>query len=391
MFARILALLKLLARSTEPPATGQVAVRELVVPEDGHDDGRAVHVELPQFVERWGQPLLDGYERSRAFPDKLILGLLRNQHKQQIRRELKQIVVDTMSLGADVQDLTTDAVPVIAYALLIESLPTAVVPGSPQAAERVNDVLLEVSAGSHELPSGSAASPLFVDLFKLSVALGEAQRYAEQLSLADLRVDPGRKGSRFSRRSVVVSLLVACGTVAVALAGFTIGAAGTRARSAAVHRTTITRQRVVTHTAPAHTTTVIRQVPKTKLVDHTKTIANVSTVTVTTPAPAPTPTPTPTPTPVTPKVVIKPIVPTACASAVANARNVAQLAADGFSEFSTYARLASEAIPAALAHDSAKMAVISNQTQALGATLSHQANQITHLDDAVSAAATACR
>jgi hypothetical protein len=394
LFERIADLVRLLAGSPDPPKTGEVAVRELVVRDDEADEGGALRVELPPSVVRWGQPLLDGYEQSRALEGKLILGLLRNQHKQQIQRELKQIVVDSMSAGADVRGLSTDAVPAIAYALLIESLPTAVEPGSSHAAERVNDVLLHVSGSSHELPAAAEESLLFVDLLKLSVALGEAQRYADQLSLGRLPVERAGRHSRFSGNSIVVALAVGCGLVALALGGFALGSMGGGGTPAAV-RTTITRERVITHTATPPATTVTRLVPRTKVVDHTKTIAHVSTVTdvstVTVTTPAPARTPTPTPTPATPRIITKPVVPAACATAIANAQNVALLAVTGFSEFSAYAKLASEAIPAALAHDSAKMAKISNKTQVLGDSLGRQADQIARLGDAVSAAAAACR
>ena len=198
-------------------------MRELVL----RGDGNAVRVEVPREVRRWSPSLLDGYEQSAVLPGKLILGVLRNQHRRhQIKRELKQLAVDAMSAGADVRDLTRDAVPVIAYALLLERLPTTVVPGSAEAWEQVNDLLLQVSSESAD-PAGVEASPLFVDLFKLSVTLGEAQRYANQLSLTTLQLGGSGGDARVSRRSIITGLaLFSCGAVAAALAGFALGAAG---------------------------------------------------------------------------------------------------------------------------------------------------------------------
>jgi hypothetical protein len=405
LFGRITALLQLLAQEDDPPC-GRVALAEL------GDDPATLSAGLSRVAERWGRALLEGYEAAWALPGTVILGVLRNQHRQQIRRELKQIAVDSLARGVNVAGVAADAVPVVAYALLLDRLPTGIESGSPEAAERTNDLLLGVLGGM-AAPLDTEASQLFIDLFGLTVALGEAQRYADQLGVAGLSVGRQPSGRRLARRTAFRAAAAVCAAVLLGVAGFALGAAdgGRKATAGAptvtqrAHPVTVTRERVVTRpgkvvTRPGRvvtlpgkvvtrpgkvvTTTVIRtkHVPPT-VVDHTKTVADVSTVTVTTTAPSAAPS-------TTTRIVDKNVVPAACATAIADARQMALLAVNGFSQFTSYAALASQAIPAAAAHDTAKMARIAHETEQLGSSLSQRAHEIARLGDAVSAASAAC-
>ena len=408
LFARLATLLRILARDDEPPdAVAPTALRELVV----RKKTGVIDVALPPGLDSYWQLLLEGYEQARVLPGKLVFGVLRRQHQRQIRRELKQIAVDSLSSGTDVRGLTTDAVPAVAYALLIGRLPTSVEDGSPEAAERVNDVFLNVSHNSAGLPP-EASSPVFLDLFKLSVALGEAERYAAQLSLVGLQGPGAEQRSRPSGRTLGLALALGAGALAAALAGFAIGMAGSHGvtgKRAALARTTTTVARTATVT---RTETITRQikpkagtpaqatrVPQHQAADRASTVPAVTTVTVTTAAPAghaPASTVTVT-TPAkavkaaAPTVRVRDVVPAGCANAVAAAKSIALLAANSFGLFADYATLASDAVPAAINHDAAKMGSISTKTNSISASLKAQAAQIARLANAVSAGVSGCQ
>lgn len=408
LFARLATLLRILARDEEPPdPVAPAALRELVV----RRETGVVDVALPAGWGSYWQLLLSGYEQARVLPGKLVFGVLRRQHQRQIRRELKQIAVDSLSSGTDVRGLTIDAVPAVAYALLIGRLPTSVEDGSPEAAERVNDVFLSVSHNSAGLPP-ETSSPVFLDLFKLSVALGEAERYAAQLSLVGLQGGGAEHRSRPSGRTLGVALVLGAGALVAALAGLAIGMSGSHGvtgKRAALGRTTTTVARTTTVTrietitrqigpktsAPARATPV----PQHQAASRASAVPRVTTVTVTTAAqagqaPARTVTVT-TPAqavkaPV-PAVRVRDVVPAGCASAVAAAKSIALLAANSFGLFADYASLASDAVPAAVNHDAAKMGSISNKTNSISASLKAEAAQIARLANAVSAGVGGCQ
>ena len=100
LIARLTTLLKILARDESREDIAPVAMRELIVRKAG-----AVDVVLPAALGPYRHLLLEGYERARVLPGKLVFGLLRHQHRRQIRRDLKQIAVDSLSSGTDVRGL----------------------------------------------------------------------------------------------------------------------------------------------------------------------------------------------------------------------------------------------------------------------------------------------
>ena len=271
VFPRLIALMKLLAQVDRPPSTGRAAVRAgLAV----RDERGVLHVGFPEFVDSWRHLLIEGYERGRILSGGIVLGVLKNQHRRQIRRELKVIAVELMGGGADVRGLTADAVPVVAYALLVNALPTSVEPGSPEAIERVNDLLLSAADDIPDLPA-SELSPVFMDLFRLAVVLGEAQRYASQLSIVGLSLQEAPVRTRTSRRRIATALAAAGGAAAALLAGFVIGSAGSGGKPAAASKVTVTNTHVVTHrvVVPRTTTVVqVKHVPRTTTVEQTTTV-----------------------------------------------------------------------------------------------------------------------
>ena len=67
------------------------------------------------------------------------------------------------------------------------------------------------------------------------------------------------------------------------------------------------------------------------------------------------------------------------------------IAANSFSLFADYATLASQAVPAAINHDAAKMGSISGKTNSIAASLKAEANQIAKLGNEVDAGVNGCR
>ena len=399
LFARLATLLRILARNDESrDPIAPAALRELVV----RQETGVIDVARPAAWGSYWQLLLAGYERARLLPGKLVFGVLRRQHQRQIRRELKQIAVDSLSSGADVRGLTTDAVPAVASALLLGRLPTSVEDGSPEAAERVNDVFLSVSHDSAGLPP-EASSPVFLDLFKLAIALGEAERYAAQLSLVGLQEGGAAQRRRPGGRTLGVALALGAGALVTALAGFAIGMAGTHGstgrQAAPARTTTVTRIETITRRVQPRTSTPTgaTHVSQPQVVNRTRTVPVVTTVTVTTAANAASASTVTVTTAAgaakapAPTVRVRDVVPAGCASAVAAAKSIALLAASSFGLFADYAGLASEAVPAAINHDAAKMGSISNQTDSISASLKAQATQIARLANTVSAGVSGCQ
>ena len=291
------------------------------------------------------------------------------------------IAVEAMSHGVNISGLTADTVPLVAYALLVGRIPAAGDPGSAEAEEFRNNLLLGVAGDAAALPAVELA-PVFLDLVRLAAVLGEAQRYAEELSLTSLSFDEAPPRAMLGGYTVGVVVAVGGAALAALLIGFVLGAAGGH-KSARGKTTTVIHTRVVTHTRVVPRTTIVT---RTKSIPHTTTVTRdvpqVTTVTLTTTvhaAPA-----------VAAPAVVKDVVPASCAQAIGDARAIALLAVGDFNLFSEYAKLASQAIPAAVSRDSATMASLTAQTDSIGSSLSQRAEQIARLGQAFDSSAAAC-
>jgi hypothetical protein len=404
----------------EPPVlrVGSSALQAL----HAESDDQEPRLALQDTIERWSDILVDGYGRGRAFRGSLILGVFRSRHRRQITRELKRTAVELMSGGAEVGGVVADPVPLVAYALLIESLPVSVEPASPEGVERINNLLLETNRAFHDLPEETA--PLLADVFVLAVILGEAERYTDQLGLLGLRLGDETGPTRSRRKKYLIALAAAAGAAATLISGYTLGSSGGSGH-ASTARVTVTRNigktrtvhdavRVVrTRTVPV-TTTVVKKVvapgastkghgaTTTVRVVRTRTVPVTTTVVKKVVVPGPstrahvaTTTVVRTTTLESPHAQAPPrtrtVVPASCASVVADGRRIALLAVSSFPLFAQYAKLASEAISATTARDTAKMAAITRQTNAIGQTLSSRAQQISRLGDEFEASSARCR
>jgi hypothetical protein len=146
------------------------------------DDGDLRDVVAGVFESR--SPLLvSGFDRSRRIFAEIGTGTLLGE-RQEIERLLKFSAVELLTNGADVRGLRTNTIPLVAYSLFRGNLPVAPEAASPATVEKINNLLLGVA---DELGEASTdARLLVVSLFRLAVLLGEAQEYAEKLSLTSL-------------------------------------------------------------------------------------------------------------------------------------------------------------------------------------------------------------
>jgi len=149
------------------------------------DDEERLRIEIPESFKTWLPSIIDGYTRSLSVFSSAGTESLKNERRV-VERALKSVAVDLMTHGTEVRGLQEDAVPLVAYALFNGIVPA--VPGVDHADtdEQVNDLLLGVADEvAQMLPEDRR---VFISLFRLSVLLGEAQAYADHLSLAALSV-----------------------------------------------------------------------------------------------------------------------------------------------------------------------------------------------------------
>jgi hypothetical protein len=161
------------------PSDGVAVFRRLAIADgDGH-----LRIEIGQFFDSWSRLLVESYERSCALFANVSTGVPTDQRRD-VECALKAIAVDLMATGADVRGLTSDAIPLLAYAVFNERLPISPSTTSFDTAEQINNLLLSVADEVSAIPIRTR--PILIGLFRLSVLLGEAQAYADQLSLTSL-------------------------------------------------------------------------------------------------------------------------------------------------------------------------------------------------------------
>jgi hypothetical protein len=103
----------------------------------------------------------------------------------QLERQTKTVAVELITAGAQVRGLAHDAVPLIAFCLLHRELPIGMdTDDSPVSQDRMNDAVISIADDIAAMPEASRGA--FIDLYRLALLLGVAQRYAEELSLTKL-------------------------------------------------------------------------------------------------------------------------------------------------------------------------------------------------------------
>jgi hypothetical protein len=172
LMGRLVKLLHLLLYEGSPVASDIAPLDSLAAT----DPEGFLRVEIPEGVRPESGLLLDGFERgSRIFAAAGV-----RDRKANPELALKAIAVALVAAGAEVRDLSNDAVPLIAYSLFMKELPVAL--KSPdKVAENINDLVLSVADDVSTVPA--SARPILIGLFRLALLLGEAQAYAERYSV----------------------------------------------------------------------------------------------------------------------------------------------------------------------------------------------------------------
>jgi hypothetical protein len=180
---RLESLLLLLRRSPDGSVSSGDALGSFVVTGKNGDD--AFDFQGP-YVQ-WRHLLERGYERAYRIYGELTRTALGAVHLQ-IERQMKTVAVELITTGAQVRGLADDAVPLIAFCLLHREIPIGMdTADSPVSQDRMNDAVIAIADDIAAMPEMTRGP--FIDLYRLSVLLGVAQRYAEEVSLTALATD----------------------------------------------------------------------------------------------------------------------------------------------------------------------------------------------------------
>jgi len=177
---RLQSVLFLLLYGDDEVTAGDTALQSLAVVNGAGE----VVVELNQEFTKWASLLRQGYDEGYETFAATSGPALRDA-RQQIERTVKNTAAELVTSGAEVRGLAVDAIPMIAFALLHSQIPMgADAATSPVSADRVNDSVLRIADNVAAMPG--SARPLFIDLYRLALLLGFAQRYAEDLEITQL-------------------------------------------------------------------------------------------------------------------------------------------------------------------------------------------------------------
>ena len=180
---RLESLLLLLRRSPDGSVSSSEALAAFVV--TGRNGDEAFDFQGP--YGQWRHLLERGYERAYRIYGELTrtpLGAV----QVQIERQVKTVAVELITAGAQVRGLSGDAVPLIAFCLLHREIPIGMDTGdSPVSQDRMNDAVIAIADDIAAMPEATRGP--FIDLYRLAVLLGVAQRYAEEVSLTALSTD----------------------------------------------------------------------------------------------------------------------------------------------------------------------------------------------------------
>ncbi len=135
-----------------------------------------------KVIEPWWW-ITGAYEQSRLiFAGRGGATLRRNA--RELEQTLKSTAVELIMAGAEVRDLSTDVVPLLAYSLFIGRVQPASGATAGETAETVDELLLGMAEDVASLPRD--VRPALVGLLRLAILLGEAQAFADDAGLRTL-------------------------------------------------------------------------------------------------------------------------------------------------------------------------------------------------------------
>jgi hypothetical protein len=177
---RLESLLLLLRRNPDGAMEAREALTAFVVADRNGDED----FDLRGPYLQWRHLLDRAYDRAyRIYGEVARVALAPAQ--TQIERQVKSVAVELITGGAQVRGLASDAVPLIAFCLLHREIPIGMdTTDSPVSQDQMNDAVIAIADDIAAMPE--ACRGAFIDLYRLSVLLGVAQRYAEELSLTTL-------------------------------------------------------------------------------------------------------------------------------------------------------------------------------------------------------------
>jgi hypothetical protein len=177
---RLHALLLLLLFGEDSVTAGDVVLKAFAFV----DQAGELTFDLDGRFPRWSNLLRFGYDEGYETFAATSGPSLRDV-KQQIERTVRNVAAELVAGGAEVRGLSSDTIPMIAFAFLHAQIPMGSdAAASPVSADRVNDSLLRIADAVAAMPA--AERPVFIDLYRLALLLGVSQGYAEHLDLATL-------------------------------------------------------------------------------------------------------------------------------------------------------------------------------------------------------------
>jgi hypothetical protein len=177
---RLQSLLLLIRHTAPEEMSGHEALAAFV----SRDKKGQPTIDLQRPFRQWRRLLVFAYERGYAvFGESPYVDI--RELRPRIERQIKETAVALITAGAPVRGISNDAVPLVAFCVLHNKIPLGMAASeSPVSHGRMNDAVLAIADELAAMPESERAA--FLDLYRLSVLLGVAQRYAEELSLSTI-------------------------------------------------------------------------------------------------------------------------------------------------------------------------------------------------------------
>jgi hypothetical protein len=181
VLTRILNLLHLVLFEGSPIAEEMGLLQGLAL----FDADGFLKIEFPDPVRAQASTFVKGFEQSR----KVFKSASYRRDKTDVERALKVLALELISQGAEVRHVGRDSVPLVAYGLFVGRI-TSDVKSPTLVSDKIDDVTLSVSNDVASVPP--AVRPLFIEVFRLSLLMGEAQAYADRHGVAAILPPPER-------------------------------------------------------------------------------------------------------------------------------------------------------------------------------------------------------
>jgi hypothetical protein len=154
---------------------------ETLVSNEGYSKASAKSAEAA--MKTWGGPLTQAFELGSSAGTALVLSPLADQQNK-LRRELKRTAASLVAVGAEVEGLVQDAVPLVTFGLLAGTLPAGPRSENEELQELLIDAVVGIADTSAALPANDRLK--FLAYFRLVWFIGLADAYASATNLGNL-------------------------------------------------------------------------------------------------------------------------------------------------------------------------------------------------------------